>query len=95
MLNDSIHGTIEISSLEAAIIDSLEFSRLKDIKQLGKSKKIAFVDNLANYYCRWKISCLSWSNSHKIPAFHWVMISQGGGIGTPATLAMARPLFWT
>lgn len=35
VLNDSIHGTIEFSALEGAIIDSLEFSRLKDIKQLG------------------------------------------------------------
>ena len=36
VFNDSIHGTIEVNSLESAIIDSPEFSRLKDIKQLGK-----------------------------------------------------------
>lgn len=35
LFDDSIHGSIEVNSLEKEIIDSPEFSRLKDIKQLG------------------------------------------------------------
>ena len=35
LFNDSIHGSIEFNSLEMEIIDSPEFFRLKDIKQLG------------------------------------------------------------
>ena len=37
LFNDSVHGSIEVNSLERAIIDTLEFSRLKDIKQLGNA----------------------------------------------------------
>ena len=35
MFNDSIHGPIEVNSLEQEIIDTQEFFRLKEIKQLG------------------------------------------------------------
>jgi HD superfamily phosphohydrolase len=34
-LKDPIHGAIEVSSAEVAVIDSLEFQRLRSIKQLG------------------------------------------------------------
>ena len=40
MINDPIHGSIELSSLEKAIINTPEFFRLKDIKQLGKHRQI-------------------------------------------------------
>ena len=36
IFNDSIHHTIEVNSLEKAIINTPEFFRLNDIKQLGE-----------------------------------------------------------
>ena len=36
MFNDSIHMTIELNPLECAILQTPEFFRLKNIKQLGK-----------------------------------------------------------
>ena len=36
MINDAIHGPIEVTSLVYKIINTPEFHRLKDIKQLGK-----------------------------------------------------------
>ncbi len=35
LINDPIHGQIELNSLEEAIINTREFFRLKDINQLG------------------------------------------------------------
>ena len=37
MFNDSIHGHIEVHPLCVEIIDTPQFQRLRDIKQLGKS----------------------------------------------------------
>jgi hypothetical protein len=37
IFNDSIHGPIEVNSLESEIINTPEFFRLKAIKQLGKT----------------------------------------------------------
>ena len=36
LINDAIHGPIELTSLAYKIINTPEFHRLKDIKQLGK-----------------------------------------------------------
>ena len=35
LINDAIHGPIELTSLVHKIINTPEFHRLKDIKQLG------------------------------------------------------------
>ena len=35
IINDPIHGTIKLNSLEKAMINTPEFYRLRDIKQLG------------------------------------------------------------
>ena len=35
LFNDPIHGSVEVNSLEKEIICTPEFSRLKDLKQLG------------------------------------------------------------
>ena len=34
--NDPIHGSIQLNPLENAIVNTPEFYRLKEIKQLGK-----------------------------------------------------------
>ncbi len=41
LINDPIHGPIELNSLEKEIIDTPELFRLKDIKQLGTYTIIA------------------------------------------------------
>jgi len=36
IFNDSIHGHIELHALSVKIIDTFEYQRLRDLKQLGK-----------------------------------------------------------
>ena len=37
LINDAIHGPVELTSLAYKTINTPEFHRLKDIKQLGES----------------------------------------------------------
>lgn len=45
VFNDSIHGHIELHALSVKIIDTFEYQRLRDLKQLGKGKKKNHVEN--------------------------------------------------
>ena len=47
VFNDSIHGHIEIHPLCVKIIDTPQFQRLRNIKQLGK-----IISNISIMYCK-------------------------------------------
>ena len=44
VINDTIHGPIVLSPLQFQIINTCEFHRLKDLRQLGKSS----IKNVSN-----------------------------------------------
>ena len=46
--NDPIHGSIEVHPLVDKIINTPEFHRLKDIKQLGKKCAVKYYKKVKN-----------------------------------------------
>lgn len=60
VFNDSIHGHIEVHPLCVEIIDTPQFQRLRDIKQLGKSSH-ALGMFWFNFFLRSLLPCIPWS----------------------------------
>ena len=67
MINDPIHGHIELDPLLVKIIDTPEFQRLRYIKQLGMIHQIDsdsyMIQNTFVCVCvflRWHILCIPW-----------------------------------
>ena len=75
LINDAIHGSIELSPLLYQIINTPEFHRLKDVRQLGQI--LIFIDTHGSAQCIWQYYyyyyvyrcstlCISRGQSHKI-----------------------------
>ena len=46
VFEDPVHGAIELHPLLVRIVDTPEFQRLRDIKQLGKNKQVYVLSQL-------------------------------------------------
>jgi hypothetical protein len=74
LINDAIHGPVELNSLLTAILDTPEFQRLRFIKQLGIHNYNYYISLCNNNFYRWRLLRLSWGKPHTLWSLNWVGI---------------------